>query len=56
MIFDNALKQLEKAGKLIRIDKEFLERLKKPNRILEANIKINNKTYYIINIDQPPKG
>src|SRR3989344_5952695 len=45
MIFDNALKQLEKAGKLIRIDKEFLERLKKPNRILEANIKINNKTF-----------
>jgi len=38
MTFDNAIKQLEKAAKLINIDESFLEKLKKPDRVLEANI------------------
>ncbi len=45
MIFESALKQLEKAAELIDLNKEFLEKLKKPDKILKANIKINNQKY-----------
>lgn len=38
MTFESALKQLEKANKLINLDKEFIEKLKQINKILEADI------------------
>jgi len=38
MTFENVLKQLEKAAKLINLDSSFLEKLKTPDKILEANI------------------
>ncbi len=38
--FDNALKQLQKAADLMKLDKEILEILKKPKNVLEEKIKV----------------
>jgi len=57
MTFESALKQLEKAANLINLDEKFLEKLKQPNKILEADIN-SYKAYRIQhnNLLGPYKG
>ncbi|MBL7206496.1 MAG: Glu/Leu/Phe/Val dehydrogenase [Candidatus Aenigmarchaeota archaeon] len=44
--FDSVIEQLENVSKLIEVDTKILEKLKKPNKILEGEVSAGGKKYH----------